>query len=107
MSGGGGGSRPVTQSNTVNGSWVSARSGKTFPVSNPVTGEELGQVPDMTSEDCRAAITAASQAFSSWRHSTVKERSGLLRTWYNLCVSHSEDLARILTAEQETVPAST
>ena len=90
----------LTQSCPVNGSWVSATSGNTFPVSNPLTGEELGQVPDMTSEDCKTAIRAASEAFSSWRHSTVKERSGLLRTWYNLCVSHSEDLARLLTAEQ-------
>ena len=85
---------------SVNGRWVSAESGSSFPVLDPLTGSEVGQVPDMTAPDCQLAITAASQAFSSWQHTTAKERSGLLRKWYNLCVSHSEDLARLLTAEQ-------
>ena len=79
---------------------MSAQSGLTFTVEDPLTGRVLGEVPDMTSEDCQTAITAANEAFSSWRHTTAKERSGLLRSWYNLCVSHSEDLARLLTAEQ-------
>jgi len=84
----------------VNGSWVSAKSGATFSVYDPLTGSELGQVPDMNTEDCEAAISAASESFSRWQRTTGKERSGLLRRWYNLCVSHSEDLARLLTAEQ-------
>ena len=40
------------------------------------------------------------QAFKTWRWTTAKERSGLLRKWFDLCQKNSEDLAKILTAEQ-------
>ena len=36
----------------------------------------------------------------SWRETTVKERSVLLRKWFNLCEAHKEDLAKLLTSEQ-------
>ena len=65
-----------------------------------MTGDVLGSVPDMNSDDTNHAIEAASEAFKSWQHSSAKERSLLLRAWYNLCVQHSEDLASLLTAEQ-------
>ena len=35
-----------------------------------------------------------------WRQKTAKERSDLLRRWFNLMMEHQEDLAQILTAEQ-------
>ena len=54
----------------------------------------------MDSKDTTAAIEAASEAFKTWQHTTAKERSNLLRGWYNLCVQHTEDLAALLTAEQ-------
>jgi len=84
----------------VNGDWVGAESGAVFPVTNPMTGEVLCSVPDMDSKDTTAAIEAASEAFKTWQHTTAKERSNLLRGWYNLCVQHTEDLAALLTAEQ-------
>jgi len=65
-----------------------------------MTGSVLGQVPDMRAGDTEAAVTAASEAFTTWQNTTAKERSNLLRAWYNLCVSHAEDLASLLTAEQ-------
>jgi len=84
----------------INGKWEGARSGQTFEVTNPATGEVLCSVPDMSTEDTQAAIEAAHNAFQTWQHTTAKERSNLLRAWYNLCVSHQQELARILTAEQ-------
>jgi len=84
----------------VNGKWVGAESGSTFPVSNPMTGSVLGSVPDMKAGDTESAVRAASEAFNTWQHTTAKERSNLLRAWYNLCVSHAEELAILLTAEQ-------
>ena len=59
----------------------------------------------MDSKDTTAAIEAASEAFKTWQHTTAKERSNLLRGWYNLCVKHTEDLATLLTAEQGASPA--
>ena len=54
----------------------------------------------MDREDTAAALEAASEAFKTWQYTTAKERSNLLRDWYNLCVHHGEDLAKLLTAEQ-------
>lgn len=39
------------------------------------------------------------QAFQSWRWTTAKERSNLLRNWFELCNERQEELARLLTAE--------
>ena len=65
-----------------------------------MTYQVLCSVPDMDSRDTAAAVEAASEAFKTWQYTTAKERSNLLRGWYNLCVQHGEDLARLLTAEQ-------
>ena len=40
------------------------------------------------------------QAFSTWRETTAKQRSALLRRWFELVNENSDELARILTAEQ-------
>eukprot|EP00090_Calanus_glacialis_P038179 TRINITY_DN6672_c0_g1_i1.p1 TRINITY_DN6672_c0_g1~~TRINITY_DN6672_c0_g1_i1.p1 ORF type:complete len:498 (+),score=139.20 TRINITY_DN6672_c0_g1_i1:130-1494(+) len=63
-------------------------------------GKVLCSVPDMSSADTLTAVEAASEAFKSWQYTTAKERSNLLRGWYNLCVQNGEELARLLTAEQ-------
>jgi len=84
----------------VNGAWVEAESGKTFEVTNPMTGKVLCSVPDMDAKDTTRAVEAASNAFKTWQFKTAKERSDLLRKWFNLCAANSEELARLLTAEQ-------
>lgn len=56
----------------VNGEWVSAKSGKTFNVLNPATGEVIGEVPDMDLQDVQVAIEAAHNAFPSWSSITAK-----------------------------------
>ena len=40
------------------------------------------------------------KAFASWKETTVKERSNLLKKWFKLCEEHKEDLAKLLTSEQ-------
>ncbi len=81
----------------VDGAWVGEPE---VPVVNPATGEEIAKVPSLGAREVRAAITAADQAFQSWRQTTAKERAGLLRRWYDLQMGHAEELARIMTAEQ-------
>lgn len=83
----------------INGKWVSAKSNETFPVFNPADGKKIGDVPDMHAVDTQDSIDAAHEAFKLYRKTTAKERSDLLRSWYNLLVKHSEDLANILTME--------
>ncbi|XP_045134855.1 succinate-semialdehyde dehydrogenase, mitochondrial-like isoform X2 [Portunus trituberculatus] len=89
----------VHQEGYIGGQWVPAASGKLFPVTNPANGEVVGSVADMGEEETQAAIDAAHTAFQTWHKTTAKERSGLLRQWYNLVEEHKEDLARLMVLE--------
>ncbi|XP_069142058.1 succinate-semialdehyde dehydrogenase, mitochondrial-like isoform X2 [Argopecten irradians] len=83
----------------VDGKWVSAASSKTFQVVNPSTGGVVGSVPDMDATDTEEAIKVAYKAFQSWKETTAKERSIILRKWAELCTQHKDELAKLLTAE--------
>jgi succinate-semialdehyde dehydrogenase/glutarate-semialdehyde dehydrogenase len=84
----------------IDGAWVDAASRKSYGVENPATGERIGQAPDMDAEDTRRAIEAAHAAWPAWRAKTAKERSQVLRRWFDLMMTHHEDLAHIMTIEQ-------
>jgi succinate-semialdehyde dehydrogenase/glutarate-semialdehyde dehydrogenase len=84
----------------VDGRWMDADSGKTIPVNNPATGEILGTIPNMGAAETHRAIEAANAAMPAWRAKTAKERSVILRKWFDLMMANQEDLAKILTAEQ-------
>ncbi len=84
----------------INGQWRDAISGETIEVTNPANNEVLGTTPKMGAEETREAIEAAGVAFASWKKTTAKERSELLRRWCDLMLEHKEDLALIMTLEQ-------
>ncbi len=84
----------------IDGAWVGADSGATIPVTNPATGEELGTIPRMGTDETRRAIEAANAAFPGWRTKTAKERSVILRRWHDLMMENQDDLAVLMTAEQ-------
>ncbi|TPI13085.1 NAD-dependent succinate-semialdehyde dehydrogenase [Mesorhizobium sp. B4-1-3] len=73
--------------------------GHTFEVFNPSTGELLAELPDMGVEETRAAIDKAYAAQAEWAALTARERSEMLWEWHQLIVTHTDDLAAILTAE--------
>lgn len=83
----------------VNGEWYDSKSGKTFDVFNPATGKIIATVPDLDALDVQVAINAANDAFKIWKKTTAKERSDLLRNWYNILVENKDYLADILTSE--------
>lgn len=84
----------------LNGHWTPADRGETITVTNPATGSPLGAVPKMGCAETRRAIGAAAEAFPSWRARTAKDRSGILRRWFELIMANQNDLAIIMTAEQ-------
>jgi succinate-semialdehyde dehydrogenase/glutarate-semialdehyde dehydrogenase len=84
----------------VGGQWIDASDGETIDVVNPATGDIIGAVPRLSASDVESAIQAANKALPAWRDTSAKERSKLLRRWYDLCMEHQEDLALILTSEQ-------
>ena len=93
-------SRLFHQQCYVGGAWVDADHQETLPVTNPATGETLGGVPKLGAVEVNRAITAAQEAFAGWRARTAKERSTLLRRWFNLMLEHQDDLAMLMTLEQ-------
>ena len=83
----------------INGIFTSGNSNKTFDVNDPSTGELIVKLPDMGISETKDAINAAHKAQKSWAAKTGKERSTILRNWFNLMMENKEDLAKILTAE--------
>ncbi len=81
----------------IDGAWVGAPA---MPVVDKATGEELARVPALGAAETRAAIEAAHRAFKPWSHRLAKERSKILRRWYELIIEHADELALLLTKEQ-------
>ncbi len=82
----------------INGQWVAGAS--RFDVLDPATGHKLADVANLGPTDAEAAIAAANAAWPAWRAKTAKERSIIMRKWFDLLMANQEDLARIMTAEQ-------
>jgi len=82
----------------INGQWM--RGTSRFAVHDPATGAKLADVANLGPQDAQAAITAANAAWPAWKQKTAKERSILLRKWYDLLMQNQDDLGRIMTAEQ-------
>src|SRR6185436_6062557 len=71
-----------------------------FDVHDPANGLKLADVANLGAPDAEAAIAAADKALPAWRGKTAKERSILMRKWFDLLMANQEDLGRIMTAEQ-------
>jgi succinate-semialdehyde dehydrogenase/glutarate-semialdehyde dehydrogenase len=84
----------------IDGKWVDASDGAEFAVDNPATGSNIAHVSNLGAKQAEQAIAAASRAFPAWRERTAKERSNILRKWFDLIIAHTDDLARIMTLEQ-------
>ena len=82
----------------INGQWV--KGSNRFAVTDPATGAHLADVANLGTAEAEAAIAAANAAWPAWRNKTAKERSIILRKWYDLLMANQDDLGRIMTAEQ-------
>jgi len=81
------------------GVWRSS-TGPHFDVFNPATGALLATVADQGAAVAKAAITHAHEALPAWQAKSAKERSALLRRWFELILAHQEPLALLMTLEQ-------
>lgn len=82
----------------INGKWVGSQ--ETLDVTNPVDGSVIVTVPKLGAKETSDAIAAAEAAMGVWAARPAKERSNIMRAWYNLILENQEDLAQIMTAEQ-------
>mgnify|MGYP001247142463 CR=1 FL=1 len=83
----------------VAGEWIGASDGATFAVTNPARGDVIAEVPDLGRAETARAIEAARVAQKEWAARTGKERSAILRRWYELMMEAQDDLGIILCAE--------
>jgi succinate-semialdehyde dehydrogenase/glutarate-semialdehyde dehydrogenase len=81
----------------IHGQWVATS--RRFEVLDPATGQKLAEVANLGPAEAEQAIAAANAAWPAWRSKTAKERSILMRKWFDLLLAHTEDLARMMTAE--------
>lgn len=87
----------------INGQWVQTK--KAFEVVNPSTGNVVASVADLGAKETQLAIGTAQAAFKKWRETPEKQRSSILRRWFDLVMENQEDLALIMTFEQGKVIA--
>jgi succinate-semialdehyde dehydrogenase / glutarate-semialdehyde dehydrogenase len=82
----------------INGQWV--KGSRRFDVTDPATGQKLADVANLGPQEAEQAIAAANAAWGPWKTKTAKERSTILRKWFDLLMANQDDLGRIMTAEQ-------
>ncbi len=84
----------VRVQNYINGKFQCALSGATLDNIEPGTGAIYGRLPESDTQDIALAHAAAKEAFSTWRNTTLEERSGLLVRIADLIDEHCELLAQ-------------
>jgi len=80
----------------IGGKWDK---GGGIPVLDPSTGDVLAEVPDASVEDAMRAVDAAEAAAFAWRATPSRERSEILRRWFQLMSEHAEELATLISFE--------
>jgi succinate-semialdehyde dehydrogenase/glutarate-semialdehyde dehydrogenase len=84
----------------IDGAWTRSETGKTLPVYNPATGDEIGAFACAGQADLDRALEAADKAFRQWRKISAFERSKLMRKAAELVRERAESIARLMTLEQ-------
>jgi alpha-ketoglutaric semialdehyde dehydrogenase len=94
--------------NFINGEWVAPKSGKILENRNPANIDELiGEFPLSDPDDVAAAVSAAKNAYKSWRLTPAPKRAEILFRVAELLVKRKEDFARDMTREMGKVLAET
>lgn len=68
-------------------------------VPDPATGKLIGSCPESVAADAERAIQAAAAALPEWRSRSGRNRSRILRRWYELVIENQDDLATLITWE--------
>ena len=84
----------------VGGEWIGATPHGTYTLRNPADGAVLAELPRFREAETANAIEVAHTAFLSWRKTTARHRSEVLRRWYELMIRHRDDLATLITLEE-------
>ena len=84
----------------IGGKWIGAETGTIISVTNPATGDKIGEIASLSADESATSVDAAQAAFLEWSSLLPQVRSTILRRWYGLILKHKEDLAQIMVLEQ-------
>ncbi|HBX26824.1 MAG TPA: methylmalonate-semialdehyde dehydrogenase (CoA acylating), partial [Gammaproteobacteria bacterium] len=93
----------MTLGNFIDGRRVASNSGRKAVVFNPTTGNERLEVALSSTDETRAAIANASEAFASWSKVTPLSRARVMFKFKELVEKHTDELAELITSEHGKV----
>lgn len=94
--------------NFINGEWVTPTGGQTHLNRNPAnTSEIIGEFPLSSQSDIAAAVSAAREAYKTWRLVPAPKRAEILFRVAELLVKRKEEFSRDMTCEMGKVLAET
>ncbi len=89
----------------INGNAVKLSNGRSGPVFNPSSGEQIAEVPYADEDTTNEAIAAAKSAFPEWASTPSVQRARFLFKFLELMNRHKEEIAQIVTREHgKTIP---
>jgi succinate-semialdehyde dehydrogenase/glutarate-semialdehyde dehydrogenase len=89
----------MREANYIAGAWVGADDGATLDVTNPATGEVIGQIPKSGQSETMRAIDAAHAAFPAFAAMDLMGRLALLWKLHDALIDNQDSLAELLTRE--------
>lgn len=91
--------RALSGVHLIGGKLVPARSGRSFPVVNPATGEQVGSAAEGDAADVEAAVAAAAAAQKEWAKVPARKRGALVAKCAEIIAAHVEELGRLIALE--------
>ena len=91
--------RALSGQHFIGGQFVPPRSGRTFRVVNPATGEEVAQAAEGDAADVEAAVANAAAAQKAWARMPARKRGALVAQCASVLNEHIEELARLIALE--------
>ncbi len=83
----------------VNGEWIESKSPQIHQTTNPATDQVIAEFPTATSEEARAAVESAHNAFQEWKNVPLRTRASMLFKLRAKLEEHYDKLCRILTQD--------
>src|SRR5690349_8730896 len=73
---------------------------------NPATGEPIGEVPDMSADEVRAAVAKARAAQKEWAKLPLETRSRKVAKFADVLMTHAEEVIELLVREESAARSS-
>ncbi|WP_341894279.1 NAD-dependent succinate-semialdehyde dehydrogenase [Ferrovibrio terrae] len=84
----------------IDNAWTKGAGGKSIPVLNPATGEEIGKVAHAEKADLDRALAAADKGFKAWKKVSPFDRYKVLRKAADIIRSRADEIGKIMSMEQ-------